>query len=386
VLVVEWALVATGRRDSVAFKPIDDPLHVQVLRLSVLVLVYAGLLLLCLRFAHLAAVPPLVVAYTAFADVRRPVRLHWRFGVASFVAAAGLGSLVALAPPMMQVALLPIAVVLFAGLSYLAGYFLPPAAAALLLAPLVGQPSAYAWQVPLGAIVFLSAGRAISWFRWDPARNPQSGASRYRALSLREFTRAAERYDSTEPGVYVICRRDWEAVVSELENVRFESLLDAGCGTGAILKMISGRFPGCRLAGLDLTPKMIEHAVAKKIPGAEFTVGDCECMPYGDASFDVVVNSMSVHHYPDPQAFIREVARVLKPGGRLILRDVTMRLGALRWFVNHIEMPLLNRIGYGDVKMYSLDEMRRFCSEAGLEVETLECRWPIRLHLVAIRR
>ncbi len=202
-------------------------------------------------------------------------------------------------------------------------------------------------------------------------------------VSLSEFTRAARRYDSSRPGVYGLCRRDWPPILEELEKEPFESLLDAGCGTGSMLEMVARRFPGRRLAGLDMTPQMIEHAAAKNIPGAELTVGDCEAMPYPDASFDVIVNSMSFHHYPDPNAFFREVARVLKPGGRLVLRDGTSRSRILLWYMNRIEIPVLNRLGYGDVKLYSLDEVRALCETAGLAIETLECRWPFRLHLVA---
>ena len=51
--------------------------------------------------------------------------------------------------------------------------------------------------------------------------------------------------------------------------------------------------------------------------------------------------------------------------------------------MNRVEMPLLNKIGHGDVRGYTLDEVRAFCDNAGLKVETLEKRPKFRLHLVA---
>ncbi len=162
VLLVACALASARLRARVQFEPIAEPFRKEVLRISILVAVFAALLLLCRRFAPFAAVPPLVVAYTAFSDVRRPVRLQWRLGFWFFTVAAVLGAFIAAQPDGLQAALLPLAVLIFAWLSRFGEYFLPPAAAALLLAPLAGNPSSYIWQVPVGAIVFLTAGRLLS--------------------------------------------------------------------------------------------------------------------------------------------------------------------------------------------------------------------------------
>ncbi|MCR5414060.1 MAG: hypothetical protein K6F50_04955 [Kiritimatiellae bacterium] len=172
VLLVERAFVSAGLRERVAFGPIVEPFRKEALRISILVAVFAALLLLCRRFAPFAAVPPLVVAYTAFSDVRRPVRLQWRLGFWFFTVAAVLGAFIAAQPDGLQAALMPLAVLIFAWLSRFGAYFLPPAAAALLLAPLAGNTSSYIWQVPMGALVFLSAGRLVSlaWRANDGAR------------------------------------------------------------------------------------------------------------------------------------------------------------------------------------------------------------------------
>ena len=68
----------------------------------------------------------------------------------------------------------------------------------------------------------------------------------------------------------------------------------------------------------------------------------------------------------------------------MILRDYTS-FRPIVWLMNHIEMPLANIFGHGDVRGYTLDEVRAFCERAGLQVETLERRSKFRLHLVARR-
>ena len=77
-------------------------------------------------------------------------------------------------------------------------------------------------------------------------------------------------------------------------------------------------------------------------------IGDSENLPFAKDAFDVVVCTNSFHHYPNPQAFINEAARVLKPYGRLVLRDYTSNKFMV-WLMNHIEMPLAHLVGHGDV-------------------------------------
>lgn len=204
----------------------------------------------------------------------------------------------------------------------------------------------------------------------------------YKKLSIQEFTQAASRYESDHAGIYEMCKKDYPDILAELEKEPFTDLLDAGCGPAPMISLLADKYPDKHYTGLDLTPAMIEQAKKKNIPGAVFVVGDCENFPFPDNSFDAIICSMSFHHYPNPQAFFDSVKRCLRPGGRLILRDVTTDSKLIRWFIDKIEMPLVNRLGHGDVKVPSREAIMTYCSNAGLLVELFEIRKGMRLHCV----
>lgn len=204
----------------------------------------------------------------------------------------------------------------------------------------------------------------------------------YKKLSIQEFTQAASRYESDHAGIYEMCKKDYPDILAELEKEPFTDLLDAGCGPAPMIALLAARYPDRHYTGLDLTPAMIEQAKKKNIPGAVFVVGDCEHLPFPDNSFDAIICSMSFHHYPDPQAFFDSVRRCLRPGGRLILRDVTTDSRLVRWLMDKIEMPLANLFGHGDVKVPSREAIKTYCRHSGLQVELFEIRRGMRLHCV----
>ncbi|WP_367270499.1 class I SAM-dependent methyltransferase [Ruminococcus sp.] len=211
-------------------------------------------------------------------------------------------------------------------------------------------------------------------------------STEYKDLSVREFTKAAEIYESDNAGVYNMCRKDYPDVLAELEKEPFTDLLDCGCGTGPMLTLLHEKYPEKHYTGIDLTPKMIEVAKRKNMKGVELVVGDCENLPFEENSFDVVICCESFHHYPDPQKFFNSVYRVLRPDGRLILRDMTMSSSAVRWLCNHIEMPLAHLAGKGDVRIYGREDIKELCGNAGLYMESFEKRDFCRLHCVARKR
>lgn len=205
----------------------------------------------------------------------------------------------------------------------------------------------------------------------------------YKNMSVKEFTKAAEIYESDHAGVYKMCKKDYPDVLAELEKEPFYDLLDCGCGTAPMLTLLHEKYPEKHLTGIDITPKMIEAARAKQMDNVELLVGDCENLPFDDNSFDAVICCQSFHHYPNVQGFFNSVYRVLRPDGRLVLRDMTMNTAAVRWLCNHIEMPLINLTGHGDVRIYGREEVNALCKKAGLHMEMFERRGFCRLHCVA---
>ncbi|MEO6040576.1 MAG: class I SAM-dependent methyltransferase [Croceibacterium sp.] len=93
-------------------------------------------------------------------------------------------------------------------------------------------------------------------------------------------------------------------------------LLDAGCGAG--LLALLGRLRGAEVTAIDAAPGMVEVA-RRRLPGADVRVGDLESLPFDDASFDAVIGVNSIFYAADMATAMREIARVVRPGGLVVL-------------------------------------------------------------------
>lgn len=126
----------------------------------------------------------------------------------------------------------------------------------------------------------------------------------------------AASYDGPNPMVDA----ESAAVVPLLERFVGEGVvaLDAGCGTGRHAAFFQSR--GCSTIGVDQSVEMLAVA-ASKIPNARFIEGHFEALPVEDSSVDIAVASLALCHLADPTAALVELARVLRPGGNLVISD-----------------------------------------------------------------
>ena len=106
-------------------------------------------------------------------------------------------------------------------------------------------------------------------------------------------------------------------------------ILDVGCGTGRLLRTMSYRWPNAELFGVDPAEHMIAEATRLNSK-ATFKVGFAEALPLPDQTFDVVVTSLSFHHWSDQSKGIQEIARVLCGNGLFCLVDHIFPLARLR--------------------------------------------------------
>lgn len=104
------------------------------------------------------------------------------------------------------------------------------------------------------------------------------------------------------------------AVIELLELSTDDRFLDIGCGPGAALEHAVSA--GASVTGIDPSPAMVSRA-AKRVPAAEVRVGSAEEIPFPDDSFSVAVNIASFHHWADREAGLKEILRVLAPGGKV---------------------------------------------------------------------
>jgi len=144
-----------------------------------------------------------------------------------------------------------------------------------------------------------------------------------REAILDQFTRQAVPF-STAPGI-----RDEEALrrlVTASGAGPADTVLDVACGPGLVAAAFAR--VARHVTGIDLTPAMIERARAlaseRGLVNVTLQIGDVRPLPYDDGTFSLVVSRFAFHHFPDPGAVLREMARVCAPGGRVVVADTAV--------------------------------------------------------------
>ena len=105
-------------------------------------------------------------------------------------------------------------------------------------------------------------------------------------------------------------------------DLRGKRILDAGCGSGYGLALVAEALAPTRLCGFDLMPEQIALAQLRAVPGASVRVGDITNIEEPDDSFDAVFVFGILHHVPEWRDALSEIARVLAPGGVLLVEEL----------------------------------------------------------------
>jgi ubiquinone/menaquinone biosynthesis C-methylase UbiE len=163
-------------------------------------------------------------------------------------------------------------------------------------------------------------------------------------------------------------------------------VLDVGTGTGAIPVKMAQRDPGLLIVGVDGAGNMLKEARARARGAAlsdrvTFRRADGRRLPFPDRAFDLVISNSVMHHLPDPAPALDEVARVLKHGGALFIRD--LRRPARRAIERHIRRH--GRFYRGTMLRLFSDSVRAAFTESELKEIVGRCRLA-RLPRLRVRR
>lgn len=177
---------------------------------------------------------------------------------------------------------------------------------------------------------------------------------------VEEYTALAPTYD-----------RRWSAYLNASLHMTLEKVaglpagrvLDVACGTGRLLEILAERPDVSALVGIDRVPAMLN--VARRRIGDRATLLECEAsqLPFDDASFQLVTSTNALHYFPDADAALREIRRVISPNGNLVITD---------WCRNYVWMRLLNRLlpwtRHAHVHTFSITELEQSLARAGFNI------------------
>lgn len=187
---------------------------------------------------------------------------------------------------------------------------------------------------------------------------------------VEEYGRLAPHYDAKWSFYVEATTRE---TLARLNLRPGERLLDVGCGTGALLKPLSERYPAALLVGVDPVPEMLTVARRRLPAEIDLRAGWAERLPFERERFDVVVSCNAFHYFQEPVAALREMRRVLAPGGRLLITDWCDDFLACR--LVDLYLRLFNR---AHVRVYRRDECRHLLHEAGygrVNIDRYKINW-----------
>jgi demethylmenaquinone methyltransferase/2-methoxy-6-polyprenyl-1,4-benzoquinol methylase len=167
------------------------------------------------------------------------------------------------------------------------------------------------------------------------------------------FADLPDRYDELAAALSFFQDPRWRrAAVEQIGAAPGERVLDVACGTGLVARELVRRW-GCRVVGLDQSAEMLARAEAKRAADPALAErltlveGEAERLPFADAEFDHLTFTYLLRYVDDPAATLRELARVVRPGGRIASLEFCVPRGVWLWpwrLYTRVGLPLLGRI------------------------------------------
>ena len=212
-----------------------------------------------------------------------------------------------------------------------------------------------------------------------------TGEERARYVS-QMFARISRRYDRLNTIMSAGRHHAWRRMAADTAVAGMRgAALDVAAGTGDLAIELAGRTEVARVVGLDFTREMLELAVRKTRPHdswakASYVDGDAHTLPFADDRFICATVAFGVRNFVDPVRALREMARVVRPGGRVVTLEIVRQegVGLLLGLGFRYVTPLLGAIFAGDREAYtylprsaevflSARELVESMREAGLE-------------------
>ncbi len=184
------------------------------------------------------------------------------------------------------------------------------------------------------------------------------------------FARIADRYVLTNH--VLSCGADiwWRRVVTaRIRKWKPKRLLDVASGTGDLALEIQDHIPDCEVTASDFCAEMLAHASSRGL--AHTIVADALNLPFPEKSFDVVTVAFGLRNMADYPAALKEMLRVLKPGGRLVILDFSLPDGLLRgpyrFYLHHVLPRMAGLLtGQRDAYEYLGGSIEQFPSGKGM--------------------
>lgn len=177
-------------------------------------------------------------------------------------------------------------------------------------------------------------------------------------------------------------KRRAKIIIEEINPQSGERIIDLGCGTGYYLYLLNNLAISLKLTGFDNDKRALDEAKNtlnnKKI---DFIAGDMHKMPFKNNTFDKAISSEVLEHLRNDDVALKEIFRILKPGGILVLSVPSINYPFLwdpvnwvlqHFFNSHIKTGFFSGIWFGHIRLYSFNELKNKIERAGFKIEKAE--------------
>jgi len=168
-------------------------------------------------------------------------------------------------------------------------------------------------------------------------------------------------------------------LIKKIKDIKADRILDAGCGTGELLLKLARHRPEAEIVGLDLSLEMLQVARNKDygITAVYFIEQSVYSLPFREDSFDLITNTISSHWYKEFDRAFQEFARVLKPGGKLLMASMS------NWGLHHIPGPWQKQLKTLHSTYLSPSIQKEALEKAGFQIISVEAisPWPTWLYV-----